>query len=73
VIDAPLDLLLEIMQLSGYWRIPDLFEEMQREIVDRRLMTPLTVDSSQSSSLYVKYEISLLTFVCTSTRDGGAV
>lgn len=53
--DAPLDLLLEIMQLSGYWHIADLFEEMQREIVDRRLMTPLTVDSSQSSSLYAEY------------------
>ncbi|KAF8178073.1 hypothetical protein BJ912DRAFT_1033332 [Pholiota molesta] len=36
--NAPLDLLLEIMQLSGYW-------QMQKEIVGRRLMTPLTVDS----------------------------
>ncbi|KAF9476299.1 hypothetical protein BDN70DRAFT_863489 [Pholiota conissans] len=42
--DAPLDLLLEIMQLSSYWRINDLFEDMQREIVNRRLINPLTLE-----------------------------
>ncbi|KJA15458.1 hypothetical protein HYPSUDRAFT_172585 [Hypholoma sublateritium FD-334 SS-4] len=43
--DAPLDLLLQIMKLSGYWRIADLFEDMQKEIVTRRLITPETLDS----------------------------
>ncbi|KAF8970968.1 hypothetical protein BDZ97DRAFT_1410625 [Flammula alnicola] len=52
---ASLDLLLETMQLSGYWRINDLFEDMQKEIVTRRLITPLTLDASELSVYWTAF------------------
>ena len=36
------------MELSGYWRLKHFFEEVQRIIVKRRLMNPLTLGSSKS-------------------------
>jgi hypothetical protein len=47
--DASLELLLDAMELSGYWRLKYFFEEVQRTIVKRRLLTPLTLESSKFS------------------------
>lgn len=52
--DSSLELLLEAVELSGYWRLEHFFEEVQRTIVKRRLMTPLTLDCSKLS--YVFYD-----------------
>jgi len=45
--DAHLELLLEAIGLSGYWCINDLFEAMQREIIHRKLFSPLSLDQSK--------------------------
>ena len=44
--DSSLELLLEAVELSTYWRLERFFEEVQRTIVKRRLITPLTLDCS---------------------------
>ena len=47
--DIPLELLLEAMELSSYWRLTHFFKEVQRIIIRRRLMNPWTLDSSKLS------------------------
>ncbi|KAJ3508077.1 hypothetical protein NLJ89_g5949 [Agrocybe chaxingu] len=39
-----LDLLLDILKLSHYWRVTNLFEDVQRQIVNRRLINPDTLE-----------------------------
>ncbi|CAA7263802.1 unnamed protein product [Cyclocybe aegerita] len=39
-----LDLLLSILELSHYWRVTDLFEDVQRQIVNRKLINPDTLE-----------------------------
>ena len=48
--DSSLELLLEAVELSSYWRLGYFFEEVQRTIVKRRLITPFTLDCSKFSS-----------------------
>jgi hypothetical protein len=45
--DVELELLLEAITLSGYWQIHDLFEAMQREIIQRKLFSPQSLDLSK--------------------------
>lgn len=47
--DVQLELLLEAITLSGYWQINDLFEAMQREIIQRKLFSPQSLDLSKPS------------------------
>ncbi|KIM37442.1 hypothetical protein M413DRAFT_30903 [Hebeloma cylindrosporum] len=42
--DAELELLLEAIRLSAYWQINDLFQAMQREIIQRKLFAPQSLD-----------------------------
>jgi len=35
--------------LSGYWQINDLFEAMQKEIIQRKLFSPQSLDPSKRS------------------------
>jgi sacsin len=44
-----LELLLELLHLSNYYHITDLFDEVQGEIITRRLLRPDTVDRGESS------------------------
>ena len=65
--DASLDLLLQIMKLSGYWRITDLFEDTQKEIITRRLITPGTLDFSQFNACALLIGHSILIFASLMT------
>jgi hypothetical protein len=53
--DISLELLLEILDISNAYNVMDLFEEVQGEIVERRLLRPDTVDKSEflSCSFFV--------------------
>ena len=42
-----LELLLEILGLSSYYHVADLFDEVQGEIIQRKLLRPDTVDMSE--------------------------
>ena len=42
-----LQLLLETLAVSNYWHILDLLDDVQHEIVRRRLIEPLTLDLSE--------------------------
>jgi len=46
------DLLFEMLELAGYWGIQDLFEDVQSEIVRRRLIRPDTLEQSQLDDRY---------------------
>ena len=54
--DSSLELLLEAVELSTYWRLEHFFEEVQRTIVKRRHITPLTLDCSKFSSCFQVYD-----------------
>jgi hypothetical protein len=45
--DSPLELLLEILDASKTYKVADLFDKVQGEIVERRLVTPDSVDKSE--------------------------
>ena len=45
--DLSLELLLEILDISNAYKIMDLFDEVQGEIVERRLLRLDTVDKSE--------------------------
>ncbi|KAF5313831.1 hypothetical protein D9619_013016 [Psilocybe cf. subviscida] len=42
--EAAVEDLLDILRLSGYWDIKDLFQDVQKIIIERRLIHPLTLD-----------------------------
>jgi hypothetical protein len=42
-----LQLLLETLEVSNYWHILDLLDDVQHEIIRRRFITPLTLDLSE--------------------------
>jgi len=43
-----LELLLEILHLSDYYHVKDLFDEVQGEIMRRKLLSPETLDKGES-------------------------
>jgi sacsin len=45
--DLSVELLVEILHLSGYYHVTDLFDDVQVEIITRRLLRPDTVDKSE--------------------------
>ena len=55
------------MKLSGYWRITDLFEDTQKEIITRRLITPGTLDFSQFNAYALLIGHSILIFASLMT------
>ncbi|KDR71813.1 hypothetical protein GALMADRAFT_253570 [Galerina marginata CBS 339.88] len=46
---SDLDLLLQALQLSGYWQVLDLFEDLQRQIAVR-MITPRTLDKIRNAA-----------------------
>ncbi len=55
------------MKLSGYWRIIDLFEDIQKEIITRRLITPGTLEISQFNAytLLIRHPILIFALLMT--------
>ena len=54
-----LDLLMELLVLSNYYHVINLFDEIQGEIITRRLLRPDTVDKSESMQFV--WTLSLMT------------
>ena len=63
--ELSLDLLLEILVLSNYYHAINLFDEVQREIITRRLLRPDTVDKSESIQ-FAQWMLSLMICVLSS-------
>lgn len=42
--EASIEFLLDILRLSAYWDIEELFHDVQKIIIERRLISPLTLD-----------------------------
>jgi len=45
--NATLQLLLETVEVSNYWHILGLLDDLQHEIIRRRFITPSTLDLSE--------------------------
>lgn len=43
-----LDLLIEILEVSDYWHILDLLDDVQDEIIQSRFINPSTLRTSKS-------------------------
>ena len=59
------------MKLSGYWRITDLFEDTQKEIITRRLITPGTLEISQFNAytLLIRHPILIFAALLLTVKE----